>query len=259
MTTRQGIAAPLVPETLRETTKRSEQSRGQQTSSSPTALKRDNMKSKRRVHWDAGVIDNQGKTTYNTKKAKDNIIVLPWTKDPTIPIHRLHSVTMVPTSSAKNHHKSHKIRIRSEAMEIKASSRQPSFQTHEKTQNPVQFRRPALSQRGVKRIPPAVPDPPRREGPPPAPRPARLPTPDLPEARHGMFGRLPPLGAAIDKSDLMKDNHLVRDQHWKQNVEQNGVDKMAAQSKKLTVDFVTMLTMTVNAARAYVRWQREVK
>jgi hypothetical protein len=236
MNTKQGTTIRRVPETYKETAQWLDQSCAQQRSSSPAVPKKDYMKNKKRVHWDAGVIDNQGKTAYDIKKPKGAIIILPYTEEPTTSTQQSHDINVVSCSPTKNHHRPRKMRDGSKVTEIKVSSRRSSTTvTCEKTQRSSPTCRPARSQKAVKYVFPAVPDPPGREDPPPAPRPARLPTPDLPEAHRGMFGELPPLGAAAQRAVLL-NSHLIEDYCWQNDAETKITNKMAAQSKRLVID-----------------------
>jgi hypothetical protein len=256
MTTTHVCAGSKVLENYETATQQPEHTHKRYLSSSQVVVNRDRTTEKRTVHWDTNVIDNQGKTTYGAKKSNQTIIMLPWKGDPPS-AQALDPATAVPVSLKKLRRKPNKT---SEISKAKAarSSRHSSNAMPQEPHDSIRNRKTAtLPSKHMNRIPPAVPDPPNRS--PPTPRPARLPTPDLPEAHHGMFGELPPLQEAEGKVKSKRDCRLETPSLIGHINVRNDYDKMRAQSKRLVAGFffTSVLTTTVSAARAYIRKQRE--
>jgi len=152
-------------------------------------------KSKKRVHWTPSVIDNEGKTKQTYGKIK---LSLPTTNTA--------SESPSPSSAQLADTSAPRTTKRPGRQEPRLSNPQKSLvKGPPRSSGPP--RRSASLKRDVK-VPPRAPDP-LRQGPPPAPRPARLPTPDLSDDDLGGFCACCS-GICCDQHSSQKMNAQIR-------------------------------------------------
>jgi hypothetical protein len=168
----------------------------------PVVLKKRSKQQNKKVHWSPGVIDNEHKTKSKSKKRASDPNQSTATSEITVYPPELRSKTCSRGDpNCCSHH----------PPQLPAANSTPqSIVTVQQAISPPeeQYRPPPAVWEGLprdnqvkvnarkqhnmhrnqaNRVPPSVPDPPRRQGPPPTPRPPRLPTPDLEDISERRF------------------------------------------------------------------------
>lgn len=163
----------------------------------PVILKKRNHQNKK-VHWPPGVIDNEHKTKSKSKKkasapnqstatSSEISIYPPELRNKTCsrgdPNCRSHHPPQIPAIN-QPHPTPQSVVIAQQVASPPRQQHRPQPAVWEGLPRDNQVRVKAPKQQNMhrnqaSRVPPSVPDPPRRQGPPPTPRPPRLPTPDL--------------------------------------------------------------------------------
>jgi hypothetical protein len=161
----------------------------------PVVLKKRNKHRNKKVHWSPRVIDNEHKTKSKSKKkaSAPNQSTATSSEISVYPPELRSKTCSRGDPNCRSHYPP--------KLAAANSTPQSVVNTQQFTSPPSQQHRPqpavweglprdnqvkvnALKQQNMhhnqaSRVPPSVPDPPRRQGPPPTPRPPRLPTPDL--------------------------------------------------------------------------------
>jgi hypothetical protein len=166
-------------------------------------LKKRNKHQNKKVHWSPGVIDNEHKTkSKSKKKASDPNQSTVTSSEITVYPPELRSKTCSrgdPNCCSHNppqlpaaNHTPQSIVTAQQAISPPRQQHSPRPAVWEGLPRDNQVRvnapkRQNMHRNQANRVPPSVPDPPRRQGPPPTPRPPRLPTPDLDDISRRRF------------------------------------------------------------------------